>query len=636
MRKFKFLSIVIILFAGMFAFFQSCQKDFEVEPIEKAEIDNNQNSLKYLTFEEISNDATFNKLLDNFNFSQKTKNSKLSNSFSLPYTTLASDNEVLDTSIIKVIESENTTSFSLKTVGNETIDNSFTNVVLIDGNDSQFMFTLHYEPDDNWINNPSGGFTGTVTIESVCGIYTTETLVGTTDCNQDGGSEPPGTGYELVCFQISLYVDYPCSCEPHHDVGDDCGCYNPPYTDLDTWVDCIWIPTGSNIANYTNLFIGGGSSGNSSSTEAPENFLGSVPTSPVTVYSPAELIINNAQIYAQYRFSDETIEWLFDNVQSQEVSEFNTFLAQNQYSYEACQFVNLAVQAQNELQITEILNLIQDDFSSSDAIQAGILTFAALNNNMLNGPYDSNYLNTLSIYTEMDVLDPVWMMYFSLSCASIRLEHPDWSDIHVYWEASKEMIHIALDLGGMVPVIGEVCDLINGVIYTIEGDGLNASLSFAATIPIAGWFSTGAKYVIKAGGLKLIVKANNIIDFGARNSKRFRQALGLVVGDGKHAHHIIPWEFREISNLVQNAAKDPRAFHMDDALINGFPLPSTNHLTGHPAYSSKVFEKLEELDQLSNTPQEAYDNLISFIDELKSLLQNNPDLNLGQIAELIP
>lgn len=108
------------------------------------------------------------------------------------------------------------------------------------------------------------------------------------------------------------------------------------------------------------------------------------------------------------------------------------------------------------------------------------------------------------------------------------------------------MIHIALDVGGMVPAVGIACDLVNGVIYTIEGDGVNASFSYAGAIPIVGWFSTGAKYTFKgvklANGskttLKWIVKVNKFIDFGDRN--QLRKILNIATGNSKRAHHIIP------------------------------------------------------------------------------------------------
>ncbi|NQZ43802.1 MAG: AHH domain-containing protein [Flavobacteriaceae bacterium] len=55
-----------------------------------------------------------------------------------------------------------------------------------------------------------------------------------------------------------------------------------------------------------------------------------------------------------------------------------------------------------------------------------------------------------------------------------------------------------------------------------------------------------------------------------------------TTGTEQQAHHIIPWAFKD-SDIVQKAAKSRNAFHMNEAL-NGIPLPSTNHLTGHNSF----------------------------------------------------
>ena len=65
----------------------------------------------------------------------------------------------------------------------------------------------------------------------------------------------------------------------------------------------------------------------------------------------------------------------------------------------------------------------------------------------------------------------------------------------------------------LVPVFGEVCDIANGIIYAIEGDGPNAILSTGSAIPFVGWLSTGAKFGYK-GHLKFAVKADGFVDFG--------------------------------------------------------------------------------------------------------------------------
>ncbi|GGK05292.1 hypothetical protein GCM10010123_38950 [Pilimelia anulata] len=63
--------------------------------------------------------------------------------------------------------------------------------------------------------------------------------------------------------------------------------------------------------------------------------------------------------------------------------------------------------------------------------------------------------------------------------------------------------HGALDVIGLIPVVGEVADLANGAWYFAEGDWVNGSLSMASAIPVAGYVATaakGAKYVDEAVG----------------------------------------------------------------------------------------------------------------------------------------
>ncbi|WP_341645986.1 hypothetical protein [Thauera sp. SDU_THAU2] len=59
--------------------------------------------------------------------------------------------------------------------------------------------------------------------------------------------------------------------------------------------------------------------------------------------------------------------------------------------------------------------------------------------------------------------------------------------------------HGVLDVVGLIPVVGEVADGANALIYLAEGDTVNAALSAAAMIPGAGMAATGAKYAKKAG-----------------------------------------------------------------------------------------------------------------------------------------
>lgn len=58
--------------------------------------------------------------------------------------------------------------------------------------------------------------------------------------------------------------------------------------------------------------------------------------------------------------------------------------------------------------------------------------------------------------------------------------------------------HTILDVGGLLPVVGEPADFINGLWYTAEGDALNAGLSYGAMIPGLGLGATGTKWGGKA------------------------------------------------------------------------------------------------------------------------------------------
>ena len=57
--------------------------------------------------------------------------------------------------------------------------------------------------------------------------------------------------------------------------------------------------------------------------------------------------------------------------------------------------------------------------------------------------------------------------------------------------------HLALDIAGLVPGIGEIADGANAAWYAGEGDYKNAALSAAAMVPFAGWAATGAKLGMK-------------------------------------------------------------------------------------------------------------------------------------------
>lgn len=205
-------------------------------------------------------------------------------------------------------------------------------------------------------------------------------------------------------------------------------------------------------------------------------------------------------------------------------------------------------------------------------------------------------------------IDPTsYALDISIRIAIIKKDHPNWSQWRCYLEAHWDLIHFGLDILGMIPVGGEVFDVVNGIIYTVQGDGVNASLSFAGAVPIVGWGATGAKWamitIALANGknIKLVLKnINGIIDFG--NRSQLREVL-QITSSSLQAHHIIPWALGN-HKIVQNAAKSRGAFHMNE-LLNGLPIASWRNQPNHNVYNDLIKSKLDALPT-NLSPNDAY------------------------------
>lgn len=76
------------------------------------------------------------------------------------------------------------------------------------------------------------------------------------------------------------------------------------------------------------------------------------------------------------------------------------------------------------------------------------------------------------------------------------------------WEKWADATQSSLDVVGLIPGIGEVADLANGVISLARGNYKEAALSFAAMMPIGGQAATAIKLGLKAK--KKLKKAENI------------------------------------------------------------------------------------------------------------------------------
>lgn len=296
--------------------------------------------------------------------------------------------------------------------------------------------------------------------------------------------------------------------------------------------------------------------------------------------------------------------------------------------------------AYNHPEEAAIFNTILDENDAGDdGIVAAKITMEMYTSGVQTSPtvlpIQKIYLRNLSAAQQNLVTDPMFLFYLRMEAAFIKVEHPEYSSLRCWWEASKEYIHGALDMAGMVPLFGEVADLTNGIIYTIEGNGTDAALSFAATIPIAGWAATTAKYARKTiyaldgtrRTLKWFKAAGDVISFGDRNL--LRKVLGLAVGDARQAHHIIPWDLAE-NKLIQRLAKSKNAFHLNER-YNGMALETIQHLGSHQAYTTRVTNELEKIERKGLSDDDAFREVKDLIERIRSAIEANPTKDIDDI-----
>ncbi|WP_157856480.1 MULTISPECIES: ricin-type beta-trefoil lectin domain protein [Streptomyces] len=108
--------------------------------------------------------------------------------------------------------------------------------------------------------------------------------------------------------------------------------------------------------------------------------------------------------------------------------------------------------------------------------------------------YDPALGRFLSVDPVLDLSDPQHLNPYAYG-RNNPVMFPDPTGL---WWGWSDWGHAALDVVGLVPVVGEAADIANGIWYTAEGNYVDAGLSFSSAIPIVGYGASaakGAKYV---------------------------------------------------------------------------------------------------------------------------------------------
>lgn len=295
----------------------------------------------------------------------------------------------------------------------------------------------------------------------------------------------------------------------------------------------------------------------------------------------------------------------------------------------------------------ELLGLTFEEYNTQDA--NSLVNISILINNNSNKIFEDDFITSLDPYVDLDLttVPPDFGNLFGiklyLNYRKIRMLNPEWSKGKCIWYASRDLIHLSLDAFGLIPIGGEIADLANGALYTIEGDTVNAAFSFAGAVPVAGWASVGVKYSLKVVNtavdintkVKLVWKVlpNNNLFFGTNDycRKQLRKVLGMTVGNGLQAHHIIPLNL-QTNPIVQKAAKSGNAFHLNEAL-NGIPLSTAVHSGSHGHYDNLIFQKLKLFAEANPnaTPSQCYNKVNEIISQIRTAIANNPNTPINQL-----
>lgn len=179
-----------------------------------------------------------------------------------------------------------------------------------------------------------------------------------------------------------------------------------------------------------------------------------------------------------------------------------------------------------------------------------------------------------------------------------------------------EIFHTAMDLMGLIPVGGEIFDILNATVYFLQGDKTNAWLSTGSAIPFLGYAATSAK-LIKAGSIIIAVKGtDNIFRVARKSQAAFTRATGAVAG--QVGHHLISFhKVVQEHDLMQLAFR--AGFNPNDALQNGKAIAATLNSGNHATYANKLAAAMTNIQRAfpNLNPLQAKEKLIELIEQIK-------------------
>jgi hypothetical protein len=203
------------------------------------------------------------------------------------------------------------------------------------------------------------------------------------------------------------------------------------------------------------------------------------------------------------------------------------------------------------------------------------------------------------------------------------------------WTGS-DVGHLVLDVGGIVPVVGEAADVANAAWYAAEGKYLDAGLSLISIVPIVGdVIGKGGKLATRLGpkAIKKVLQALKKINITAY-LKKFRTNPKLARHIDKITAAVKKWQDDLAKKLSpskagKGTAKCPKfKVTSSGAVIKPNPNKTTTILGNHKTDMKRIIEDELQLPRntdfgpkkggfnVLNVPNELYKNPKQFFDEV--------------------
>jgi hypothetical protein len=297
-------------------------------------------------------------------------------------------------------------------------------------------------------------------------------------------------------------------------------------------------------------------------------------------------------------------------------------------------------------ELTDAITQFLEEYNDIEGKQAAVIILQIHRQGLLTGPYAE--LQRDYIIESFWHLTPDQYAEFVIQCIILKQQWQNANQgencdnyctykiaLKAYWNTLKGYVHTALDICGLIPVAGEPCDLINGTLYLVQGDGVNASLSFAGALPVVGWAATGAKYalilVATADGVKTFkVVWDNIVSlfkFPLPSETSFRKIVGVTDPDFQ-AHHVIPQGLYGHPAIQKAAQAANTPWHMHHPK-NGIGVHINRHNGSHNNYNTQVELFLNSID-VNLPPDEISQIIINKQNEWRIFIDASSD-HINQI-----